>query len=76
LEYLVLDSACNLSILKETGLFKWDKVKSLDFKGNLDLEKLVAQLKPFEMVSISDRAITARGQVINFYSGNCHNLFE
>ena len=76
MEYLVLDNACNLSILKETGQFKWNKVKSLDLKGHLAIEKLVKQLVPFEMVSITDRIISARGQVANFSSGNSHDLFK
>ena len=71
----MLDKACVLSILKETGRFKLEKIKSLDLKGNLAVEKLVSQLKPSEMVLMTDRSITARGQVINIYSGNSHNLF-
>ena len=71
----MLDKACVLSILKETGRFKLDKIKSLDLKGNLAVEKLVSQLKPLEMVLMTDRSITARGQVINIYSGNSHDLF-
>ena len=75
-QLILLDKNYVFYRVQQTWEGKFDIIKKIDLSRHVAVKLLVDQLKPYDMISISDRTIISKDKFININSGREFGLLE
>ena len=75
-QLILLDKNYVFYKVQQTWEGKFDIIKKIDLSRHETVKLLVDQLKPYDVISISDRTIISKDKLININSGRQFGLLE